>query len=110
MNRHAVYQLKNFFRAYFNTLATVCAFLHINRDVSHRSGLLFEFRRITGSEINYTAALPNPFIFLKHTLIFLTRIKFVPSRYIDRSPGYFSILILPNHAASGDGYPQVFAL
>jgi hypothetical protein len=71
----AVHQLENFFRAHFNTLSTVRAFFHIDLYVSHRSGLPLEFRRITGSEINYVA-LPNPFTFLKHTLNFLTRTKF----------------------------------
>lgn len=75
MNRNAVHQLENFFGAYFNTLTTVRTFFHINLDGSHRSGLLPEFRRIIGSKIDY-AALPNPFIFLKHTLKLLTRIKF----------------------------------
>ncbi|CAK8725646.1 hypothetical protein GMJAKD_16975 [Candidatus Electrothrix aarhusensis] len=79
MNGHAVHQLEHFFRAHFNTLSTVRAFFHINLYVSHSSGLLLSFRRITGSEIDYVA-LPNPFTFLKHTLNFLTRIKFYPEQ------------------------------
>ena len=63
MDGDAVHQLKNFFRAHFNTLPTVRAFFHIDLYVSHRWGLPLEFRRITGSEIDYVA-LPNPFIFL----------------------------------------------
>ena len=75
MDGATVHQLENLFRAHFNTLSTVRAFFHIDLYVSHRSGLPLEFRRITGSEIDYVA-LPNPFTFLKHTLNVLTRIKF----------------------------------
>ncbi len=75
MDGAAVHQLEHFFRAHFNTLSTVRAFFHIDLYVSHRSGLLLEFRRITGNEIDYVA-LPNLFVFLKHTLKLLTRKKF----------------------------------
>jgi hypothetical protein len=64
MDGDAVHQLENFFRAYFYTLLTVRAFFHIDLYVSHRSGLLLEFRRITGNEIDYVA-LPNLFTFFK---------------------------------------------
>jgi hypothetical protein len=79
MDGAAVHQLENFFRTHFNTLATIRAFFHIDLYVSHRSGLLLEFRRITGSEIDYVA-LPNLFTFLKHTLNLLTRTKFYPEQ------------------------------
>ena len=51
MNRDAVYQLKNFFWAYFNTFSAVCAFFHIDLYVPHYSSLLLKFHRITGNEL-----------------------------------------------------------
>ena len=36
MDRNAVHQLENFFRADFNTLSTIRAFFHIDLYVSHR--------------------------------------------------------------------------